>query len=120
MARYKLVGVLPLRLTPTKITSADSRSRLDWPSSWASEKLMASIRSWYSLLLLTSEKRPTRWCDLMPSSASSGFTKVPNMSSSMPWQCSCSTLSTSMLTKVVNTMGLLPSVSAVWLIWRTA
>ena len=81
---------------------------------------MASMRSVYSLLRLTSLKRPTRWCDLMPSSCSSGCTKVPNMSSSMPLQPSWITLSTSMLTRVVKTMGFLPSTSPVWLICRTA
>src|SRR3989344_4787988 len=120
MARYRLVGVLPLRLTPTRITSAPARSRLLWPSSWARLKLMASMRSVYSLLRLTSLKRPTRWCDLMPSSCSSGWTKVPNISSSMPLQPSWMTLSTSMLTSVVKTMGFLPSTSPVWLICRTA
>ena len=120
MAKYKLVGVLPLRLTPTKITSDISKSLLSWPSSCAREKLIASMRSWYSLLLLASEKRPMRWLDLIPSSASSGFTKVPNISSIMPLLPSRMTLSTSSSTKVVNTMGLRPSISAVWLIWRTA
>src|SRR3990167_7474677 len=120
MARYRLVGVLPLRLTPTRITSAPARSWWVWPSSCARLKLMASMRSWYSLLLLMSENRPTRWCDLMPSSTSSGCTKVPNMSSSMPLQPSWMTLSTSMFTRVVKTMHLRPSSSAVWLIWRTA
>jgi len=114
------VGVFPLRLTPTRITSLCSRSRLLWPSSCASEKLIASMRSWYSLLLLASLKRPMRWLDLMPSSFSKGFTNMPNMSSSMPWQPSWITLSTSMFTSVVNTMGLLPSTTPVWLIWRTA
>jgi len=42
------------------------------------------------------------------------------MSISMPLQPSCITLSTSMFTSVVKTMGFLPSSSAVWLIWRTA
>ena len=120
MAKYRLVGVLPLRLTPTKMTSDNSKSRLSCPSSCAREKLMASMRSWYSLLLLASENRPIRWFDLMPSSASNGFTKVPNISSIMPLLPSTMTLSTSSSTKVVKTMGLRPSISAVWLIWRTA
>ena len=111
---------MPLRLTPTRITSAPCRSRLLWPSSCARLKLIASIRSLYSLLLLTSLNRPTRCSDLMPSSFSSGCTKVPNMSSSMPLQPSCTTRSTSMLTRVVKTMGLRPSTSATWLTCRTA
>ena len=114
-----LVGVLPLRDTPIRITSAPDRSRWLWPSSWSRLKLMASMRSLYSLDMLMSEKRPTRWCDLVPSSASSGRMKVPNMSSSMPLQPSSMILSTLMFTSVVNTMGFLPSSSAVWLIWRT-
>ena len=48
MARYRLVGVLPQRLTPTRITSAASRLRADRPSSCARLKLMASMRLSYS------------------------------------------------------------------------
>ena len=103
-----------------RMTSDNSRSRLSCPSSCARLKLMASIRSWYSWLLLTSEKRPMRWLDVMPSSCSRGFTKVPNMSSSRPLQPCWMTPSTSSLTKVVKTMGRRPSTSAVWLICLTA
>jgi hypothetical protein len=120
MARYSEVGVLPLRLTPTRITSEPCRSRLLCPSSWASEKLIASILLSYSLLLEASEKRPTRWWDLIPSSFSSGATNVPNMSSSMPLQWVLMTARVSMFTSVVKTIGFWPSSSAVWLIWRTA
>ena len=81
---------------------------MDWPSSCVRLKLMASIRSWYALLLLTSEKRPMRWLDFMPSSISSGRTKVPNMSSSMPLQPSSITRMMSTFTSVVKTIGLLP------------
>ena len=35
------------------------------------------MRSWYSLLLLASLKRPTRWLDLISSSVSSGLTIQP-------------------------------------------
>ena len=111
---------MPLRLTPTRMTSDCSKSRFSWPSSCASEKLIASMRSLYSLLLLASLKRPTRWLDLTPSSCSSGCTKVPNMSSNMPWHCSSMTLRISMFTRVENTIGRRPSTSAAWLICRMA
>jgi hypothetical protein len=55
----------------------------------------------------------------MPSSISSGRTKVPNMSSTMPLQPSSITCSTSTFTSVVNTTGRRPSTSAVWLTCRT-
>jgi hypothetical protein len=42
------------------------------------------------------------------------------MSSSTPLQPGLDHLSTSILTSVVNTSGRRPSISAVWLIWRTA
>src|ERR1700704_5502663 len=42
--RYRLVGVLPLRDTPTRITSAVPRSLDEAPSSWARAKLIASMR----------------------------------------------------------------------------
>ena len=117
MARYSEVGVLPLRLTPTRMTSALARLRDDWPSSCASEKLIASMRSWYSSLLAASEKRPMRWFDLTPNSTSSGSTKVRNMSSTSPLQASVvSTRRISSLTSVMKTIGRRPSCSLAWLI----
>ena len=60
-----------------------SRLRALWPSSCARLKLIASMRSWYSWLLLTSEKRPTRWLRLHAQLDLQRPTKVPNMSSTM-------------------------------------
>ena len=45
---YRQVGVFPLRDTPTRITSASPSSLVARPSSCASAKLIASMRSWYS------------------------------------------------------------------------
>src|SRR6478672_4585585 len=101
------------------MTSACDRFFADWPSSWASEKLIASIRSVYSWLSETSEKRPMRWFDVIPNSASSGSMKVLNMSRTSPWAWSLTIDRISVLTRVMKTMGFLPSRSAVWLISRT-
>ena len=58
-----------------------------------------------------------RWFDLMPSSASSGSMKVPNMSSTHALAAWSSTIDRiSVLTRVVKTIGRRPSTSAVWLI----
>ena len=81
--------------------------------------MIASIRSVYSWLSETSEKRPIRWFEVMPNSASSGSMKVLNMSITRPCERSLTTARISGLTRVTKTIGFRFSSSAVWLISRT-
>src|SRR5882672_7153591 len=102
--RYRLVGVLPLRDTPTRMTSALSRSREEAPSSCARAKLMASMRCVYPFASRVLCERPMVWVDLEPNSASSGSRKFWKKSST-----SASALRTvsriSAFTSVVKTTG---------------
>src|SRR5690625_279502 len=80
MAKYKLVGVLPQRETPTKITSAWSRPLTNWPSSWAKLKFIASIRALYCSDVTLLCERPTDRLDLTPNARSICRTKAPDKS----------------------------------------
>src|SRR5712691_5790656 len=78
--KYRLVGVLPLRDTPTRITSAVPRSLDEAPSSWASAKLIASMRWVYPFASRVLCERPTVCVDFAPNSASSGSRKLSKKS----------------------------------------
>src|SRR5258706_47228 len=79
--RYRLVGVLPLRDTPTRITSAVLRSVDEAPSSCARAKLIASMRWVYPFASRVLCERPTVCVDFAPNSASSGSRKLSKKSS---------------------------------------
>src|SRR5690625_7740828 len=70
MARYRLVGVLPQRETPTNMTSAWSKPLTNWPSSWAKLKLIASIRAVYCAEVTLLWERPTERLEFNPSTRS--------------------------------------------------
>ena len=119
-ARYSDVGVLPQRDTPTRITCAFDRSRVAAPSSCVCVKLIASIRAKYSWLLAMPCERPAA-CELLAlSSVSSGAMKIWNRSSVWALTCAwiCRAIASS--TTELNTIGRLPSRSAVSLICAIA
>src|ERR1044071_1929434 len=103
-ARYRLVGVFPLRDTPTRITSAWASSRCDAPSSCAMEKLIASMRCASSFLSRALAERPIVWLDLTPRPASSGSMKLSKKSITSAF-APRTTARTSWFTSVENTIA---------------
>src|SRR5690625_5632284 len=67
MARYRLVGVLPQRETPTNMTSAWSKPLTNWPSSWAKLKLSSEERALYCSAVTLLCERHTDRLDFTPS-----------------------------------------------------
>src|SRR5690625_5343901 len=80
MERYRLVGVLPQRETPTTMTSAWSKPLTNWPSSCAKLKLIASIRALYCSEVTLLCERPTERLDFTPSARSIWRTNAPKRS----------------------------------------
>src|SRR5690625_3937069 len=118
IAKYRLVGVLPQRDTPMRMTSAWSKPLTNSPSSWAKLKLMASMRAlyWAEVTLLC--ERPTERLDFTPSARSIWRTKAPNRSKKLH---SAAPIVRAMrgVTRVLNTKGLV-LVSLAHLLMRSA
>src|SRR5699024_11982131 len=80
MAKYKLVGVLPQRETPIRMTSAWSRPLTNCQSSCAKLKLIASMRALYRFDVTLLCERTTERLDLTPNALSMCLTNAPNRS----------------------------------------